>query len=81
MARRCGRWRWPAWARPGLPRYHVEPDIAAGRLRPILEDWNPGDTQFVHAVFVGHAHLAARIRAFVDFLADQGPVNRPLTSP
>jgi len=64
-----------------LARYHVEPDIAAGRLRPILEEWNPGDTQFVHAVFVGHAHLAARIRAFVDFLADQGPVNRPLTSP
>lgn len=63
-----------------LARYHVAADIAAGRLLAILEDWNPGDTQFVHAVFVGHAHLAARIRAFVDFLADYAPENRPLIS-
>jgi len=53
-----------------LARYHVDGDIGAGRLVPLLEDWNPGDLSQVHAVFVGHAHLAARIRAFVDFLAD-----------
>ncbi len=44
-------------------------DIAAGRLVPILEDCNPGDTEAVHAVFLGQGgHLPARVRAFLDFL-------------
>ena len=29
------------------------------------------DVELIHAVFVGHDHLAARIRAFVDFLAER----------
>ncbi len=53
----------------GLGRFHVEPDIAAGTLMPVLEDFNPGDIEIAHAVFAGHEHLAARIRAFIDFLA------------
>ncbi len=60
-----------------LGRFHVEADLAAGRLLPILEAYNPGDIEPVHAVYVGHDHLAARIRAFVDFLAAEmgnGPV-------
>ncbi|MCF3638560.1 LysR family transcriptional regulator [Rhizobium sp. TRM95111] len=52
-------------------RFHVEPDIAAGALVPLLEDHNPGDLEEVHAVFAGHEHLAARIRAFIDFLAER----------
>lgn len=51
--------------------FHVEPDIAAGRLVPVLEDFNPGDIEVVHAVFAGHEHLAARIRAFIDFLVEK----------
>jgi DNA-binding transcriptional LysR family regulator len=47
----------------------VAPDIAGGRLVPILEDYNPGDVEHIHAVFVGGASTPARIRAFVDFLA------------
>lgn len=57
----------------GLARlgyFHVAADIAAGRLVPLLEEFNAGDMEPVHAVYVGHEHLAARIRAFVDFLAD-----------
>lgn len=52
-------------------RFHIEPDIAAGRLVPVLEDFNPGDIEVVHAVFAGHEHLAARIRAFIDFLVEK----------
>ncbi len=51
-------------------QFHVQPDIDAGLLVPVLEEYNPGDLETIHAVFVGHDHLAARIRAFIDFLSD-----------
>lgn len=54
-----------------IGRFHVEPDIAAGTLVPVLEDFNPADIEIVHAVFAGHEHLAARIRAFIDFLVEK----------
>ncbi len=54
-----------------LARWHVEPDIEAGRLVPLLEDFNPGDPEPTHAVYVGQGrHLPARVRAFLDFLAE-----------
>ncbi|TIT06973.1 MAG: LysR family transcriptional regulator, partial [Mesorhizobium sp.] len=54
-----------------LARWHVEPDIAAGRLVPLLEDFNPGDEELTHAVYVGQGkHLPARVRAFLDFLVE-----------
>lgn len=58
--------------------FHVQDDIDAGRLVPLLEDYSPGDSEPVHAVFLGHTHLAARIRAFVDFLADRIPSHASL---
>lgn len=54
-----------------IGRFHVEPDIVAGTLVPVLDDFNPGDIEVIHAVFAGHEHLAARIRAFIDFLVDE----------
>lgn len=52
-----------------LSCWHSAPDIAAGRLVPLLEDFNPGDEEAVHAVYVGQGkHLPARVRAFLDFL-------------
>jgi len=54
-----------------LARWHVEPDIAAGRLVQLLEAFNPGDEEPTHAVYVGQGkHLPARVRAFLDFLAE-----------
>lgn len=50
-------------------RFHVQRDIEAGLLVPVLEDFNPGDMEVIHAVYAGHEHLAARVRAFIDFLA------------
>lgn len=45
--------------------------IDAGQLVPLLEDFNPGDGEEVHAVFVGGTHTPARVRCFVDYLADR----------
>lgn len=51
--------------------FSVVEDIAAGRLVPLLEAYNPGDVEQIHAVFVGGANLPARVRVFVDFLVDK----------
>jgi DNA-binding transcriptional LysR family regulator len=50
-------------------------DLAAGHLVPVLEPFNPGDAEEVHALYVGHARLALRIRSFIDFLAAHATVN------
>ncbi|MCA2435280.1 LysR family transcriptional regulator [Rhizobium leguminosarum] len=65
--------RRPCLSGSGLGRvgqFHVQPDIDAGKLIPLLEEYNPHDMEQIHAVFAGHEHLAARIRAFIDFLAE-----------
>ena len=49
--------------------FSVVPEIAEGSLVPILEAYNPGDIEPIHAVFVGGATTPARVRVFVDFLA------------
>jgi len=51
--------------------FSVVEDVAAGRLVPLLEAFNPGDEERIHAVFVGGANTPARVRVFVDFLAEQ----------
>ena len=51
--------------------FSVADAIAKGELVPLLEDFNPGDREPIHAVFVGGASVPARIRVFVDFLVDQ----------
>jgi DNA-binding transcriptional LysR family regulator len=54
-----------------LARFHIDPDIDAGRLVPVLENFNPGELEQVHAVFVGHGgQLPARVRAFLDYLVE-----------
>ena len=50
--------------------FSVADEIADGRLVPLLEDFNPGDVEEIHAVFMGGANLPARVRAFVDFLVE-----------
>lgn len=53
-----------------LGRFSVAPELADGRLVPVLERFNPGDIEQIHAVFVGGTGTPARIRVFVDFLAE-----------
>ncbi|MCG7506794.1 LysR family transcriptional regulator [Mesorhizobium retamae] len=53
-------------------RFHMEEDIAAGRLVPLLEDYNPGEAEPIHAVYVGQGGvLPARVRAFLDFVGEK----------
>ena len=55
-----------------LAAFQVRADIAAGRLQAVLEDCNPGDSEDVHAVYVGQGgHVPLRVRALLDFLAEQ----------
>ena len=39
--------------------FSVADDIAAGRLIPVLEEYNPGDIELIHAVFAGGSNMAA----------------------
>lgn len=58
-----------------LAAFTVRDDIQAGRLRPILEDANPGDREEVHAVYLGQGGpLPARVRALLDFLAERARI-------
>jgi DNA-binding transcriptional LysR family regulator len=50
--------------------FHVADDISAGRLVALLDAFNPGDTEEINAVFVGGAQVPARVRVFVDYLAE-----------
>ncbi|MFE8646974.1 LysR family transcriptional regulator [Sphingomonas sp. NCPPB 2930] len=55
-----------------LSRYHVQHDLDTGRLVPVLEAFNPGDRQPIHAVYLGKpGRLPARVRAVLDFLAEE----------
>src|SRR5690554_4002498 len=55
-----------------LAAFQVKEDIDAGRLLPVLEDRNPGDTEEVHAVFLGQGgYLPLRVRALLDFLVEK----------
>jgi DNA-binding transcriptional LysR family regulator len=56
-----------------LSSFHVGRDIEAGGLTAILEEFNPGDIEPIHAIYVGHEHLSNRIRVFVNFLAERTP--------
>lgn len=58
-----------------LAGYTVRDDLAAGRLVPVLEAFNPGDREAFHAVHVGRGGpLPSRVRALLDFLAERGRV-------
>ncbi|MBK5003084.1 LysR family transcriptional regulator [Pseudomonas sp. S31] len=51
--------------------FTVVDELRSGSLVPVLEDFNPGDKEPIHAVFVGGPAMPARVRVFVDFLLAQ----------
>lgn len=82
--------RQTALAGGGLVRlawFMLREDVLAGRLQVVLEEFNPGDTEDFHAVFIGAGgHLPARVRALLDFLGEAvslpaGPTRRQLLTP
>ena len=54
-----------------LGTFHVADDIAAGRLVSLLEPFNPGDREPIHALFIGGPTVPARVRVFIDFLVEK----------
>ncbi|MCO8166004.1 LysR family transcriptional regulator [Pseudomonas sp. 21LCFQ010] len=51
--------------------FSVAEDLKRGELVPLLDAYNPGDVEPIHAVFVGGQAMPARVRVFVDFLLEQ----------
>lgn len=52
------------------PHFIVAGDLAAGRLVRILPEWQSGELG-VYAVYPSRKHLSAKVRTFVDFLAQR----------
>tara|TARA_R110002049_G_scaffold29984_9_gene102260 strand:- start:929 stop:1804 length:876 start_codon:yes stop_codon:yes gene_type:complete len=53
-----------------LPVFYVEQALDAGELVTVLDEFNPTDTG-VWAVYPHNRHLSAKVRLFVNFLADR----------
>jgi DNA-binding transcriptional LysR family regulator len=49
----------------------VQEAIRTGKLVPLLEQFNPGDLEEINSVFVGGAHMPARVRCFLDYLVER----------
>jgi DNA-binding transcriptional LysR family regulator len=60
-----------------LSRYHVQSDLDAGRLVPVLERYNPRDMAEIHAVYLGKAgRVPSRVRAVLEFLVEHVGADR-----
>ncbi|WP_257453229.1 LysR family transcriptional regulator [Archangium lipolyticum] len=53
-----------------LGLWHVAAELEAGRLVPLLEKYNPGDLEQIHAVHVGGGQVPHRVRAFIRHMVD-----------
>jgi DNA-binding transcriptional LysR family regulator len=53
-----------------LPSFYLEQHIAEGRLQVVLDEFNPTDAG-VWAVYPHNRHLSAKVRLFVNFLAQR----------
>jgi LysR family transcriptional regulator for bpeEF and oprC len=51
------------------PTYMAQPYIVSGQLTPLFLDWCTGSIP-VHVVFPPNRHMSARLRAFVDWVAE-----------
>jgi DNA-binding transcriptional LysR family regulator len=55
------------------PSFIAGPDIAAGRLVPLLEAYEPAPLS-IYAVYPAQRYLTPKVRAFIDFFAEKfGP--------
>jgi DNA-binding transcriptional LysR family regulator len=57
------------------PAYIVYDDLVAGRLMPVLDDWDlPRLT--INIAYPSRKHLSAKVRSFIDFMVEQFARNR-----
>jgi DNA-binding transcriptional LysR family regulator len=54
-----------------LGGFNLAADLKAKRLIPLLREFDTGDIEEIHAVFVGRGHMPLRVRAFIDFLVER----------
>jgi DNA-binding transcriptional LysR family regulator len=52
------------------PAFIVGPEVRAGRLVPLLQDYVPTPAP-IYAVYPSRKHLSAKVRRFVDFLVER----------
>ncbi len=52
------------------PDFIVGPDVRAGRLTPILRNFEPPPLN-IYVVYPSRRHLSAKVRAFADFLVER----------
>ena len=52
------------------PDFIVGPDVRAGRLMPILREFEPPPLN-IYVVYPSRRHLSAKVRAFADFLVER----------
>jgi DNA-binding transcriptional LysR family regulator len=52
------------------PAFIVGPDVRAGRLVPLLQDYVPAPAP-IYAVYPSRKHLSAKVRRFVEFLIER----------
>ncbi|MGG2397752.1 LysR family transcriptional regulator [Pseudomonas sp. SH1-B] len=53
-----------------IGEFSVAEYLQRGELVPLLQTFNPGDREPIHAVFVGGSAMPARVWVFVDFLLE-----------
>ena len=54
-----------------LPGYMAGKDIQAGKLRPLLADWEIESGSNLYVVYLPTRYLAPKVRVFVDFLVEK----------
>jgi len=52
-----------------LPAYSAMPHVRAGTLELVLPDWST-DSLPIHAVYLQNRHLSAKVRVFIDWVAE-----------
>ncbi|WP_343731822.1 LysR family transcriptional regulator [Duganella sp.] len=54
-----------------LALFHIGQDLADGRLVELLPEFNPGDTEEIHAIFRQQRYMPQPVRVFIDFLVEK----------
>lgn len=51
-----------------LAHYHIQGELAAGRLVPILQRYQPTRAEPIYMIYKSRKYLAPKVKAFIDFL-------------
>lgn len=63
-----------------LPHYMGQEQVACGALVPLLEDWHL-DPMPLYVAFPPNRHVSAKLRVFIDWIAELMAQHAPITGP